>query len=277
MPYHVGGLRQVLLDVPMTLCATTGRCTASPASAETGRRGAGWWPARADRRDRPDQGDRGPAGRRADRVLRVLYPGGPAAGPARPALALAAAGAVVARPPALARPVGPAGTGQNYLAVAAVPAVEPLRAVLPARWCRRRSGSLVLALAVAGLWLLRRHNSWREGLLLCWASVPVAFFKIWPVKGYQYLLVGRAGAAVCWPPAPSLRVRMPRRPACGRPSPAGRAGVVAAAVVLSLRRAEPGSRSNPCRPRRSWRAPAACPPAGRRPLDRREPARRARG
>ena len=46
----------------------------------------------------------------------------------------------------------------------------------------------MLLAAVMGLWLLRREASWRERLLLCWIAVPVAFFQLWPVKGFQYLL-----------------------------------------------------------------------------------------
>ena len=43
-------------------------------------------------------------------------------------------------------------------------------------------GAAVIALAV-GLWLLRRSHSWREGLLLCWAITPVAFFEILAGQG----------------------------------------------------------------------------------------------
>ncbi|MFL6163328.1 MAG: ArnT family glycosyltransferase [Jatrophihabitantaceae bacterium] len=49
-------------------------------------------------------------------------------------------------------------------------------------------GWLVLAFGLGGLVWLRRENTWRERLLLCWALVPIAFFTVWPVKGYQYLL-----------------------------------------------------------------------------------------
>jgi hypothetical protein len=49
-------------------------------------------------------------------------------------------------------------------------------------------GWLVVIAAVVGLWTLRRERSWRETLLLCWIAVPVVFFQIWPVKGFQYLL-----------------------------------------------------------------------------------------
>lgn len=49
-------------------------------------------------------------------------------------------------------------------------------------------GWLVLALALIGLAWLRGENTWRERLLLCWIAVPIVFFTLWPVKGYQYLL-----------------------------------------------------------------------------------------
>jgi 4-amino-4-deoxy-L-arabinose transferase-like glycosyltransferase len=46
----------------------------------------------------------------------------------------------------------------------------------------------VVACAAAGLWLLRRDSSWRETLLCSWIAVPVVFFELFPVKGFQYLL-----------------------------------------------------------------------------------------
>jgi hypothetical protein len=49
-------------------------------------------------------------------------------------------------------------------------------------------GILVILAALAGLYFLRWENSWREKLLIGWILVPVVFFDIWPVKGYQYLL-----------------------------------------------------------------------------------------
>ncbi|MFI6360195.1 ArnT family glycosyltransferase [Streptomyces sp. NPDC050743] len=49
-------------------------------------------------------------------------------------------------------------------------------------------GPLLLVAVGAGLIWLRRENTWRERLLLSWIGVPVLFFTIWPVKGFQYLL-----------------------------------------------------------------------------------------
>jgi Dolichyl-phosphate-mannose-protein mannosyltransferase len=57
-------------------------------------------------------------------------------------------------------------------------------------------GPLVLLAAVMGLWLLRRQGSWRERLLVCWIAVPVVFFQLWPVKGFQYLLPAAPAVAV---------------------------------------------------------------------------------
>jgi hypothetical protein len=49
-------------------------------------------------------------------------------------------------------------------------------------------GILLIIAAVLGLYFLRRERSWREKLLLAWIIVPLVFFQIWPVKGFQYLL-----------------------------------------------------------------------------------------
>ncbi len=46
----------------------------------------------------------------------------------------------------------------------------------------------VIVVALVGLWLLRKQNSWREKLLVIWMLVPVVFFQVWPTKGFQYLL-----------------------------------------------------------------------------------------
>ncbi|HEX6678379.1 MAG TPA: glycosyltransferase family 39 protein [Actinomycetes bacterium] len=82
----------------------------------------------------------------------------------------------------------------------------------------------LLALAASvGAW------SWRETLLACWAAIPLLFFQVWPVKGFQYELPVAVVVAVlaarllvgAWP------ARAPRR--------AGAAGSVArglAVVVL---------------------------------------------
>jgi Dolichyl-phosphate-mannose-protein mannosyltransferase len=49
-------------------------------------------------------------------------------------------------------------------------------------------GIVLILIAIVGLVFLWRERTWREVLLLAWIIVPLAFFQIWPVKGYQYLL-----------------------------------------------------------------------------------------
>ncbi|GGL89790.1 ArnT family glycosyltransferase [Micromonospora yangpuensis] len=105
---------------------------------------------------------------------------------------------------------------------------------------------LVAAAVVALVWSARRWT-WRETLLLSWIAVPVLFFQLWPVKGFQYLLpvaipmVLLAGRALVAVPAPT-RLRRPgwlswpgwlRRSAGGGPVRGVRVALVAV-VVLSL-------------------------------------------
>jgi hypothetical protein len=56
----------------------------------------------------------------------------------------------------------------------------------------------VVLAAVAALVLTRYHRAWtwRETLLVCWILVPAAFFELWPVKGFQYLLPVAPAAAL---------------------------------------------------------------------------------
>jgi hypothetical protein len=90
-------------------------------------------------------------------------------------------------------------------------------------------GSAVLVTAAIGLIWLRGESGWRERLLLCWMAVPVVFFTLWPVKGYQYLL----------PIAPTLAVlaghTLSRLSVIGVPRlPRFAVPAVVAGVVLSL-------------------------------------------
>jgi Dolichyl-phosphate-mannose-protein mannosyltransferase len=117
-------------------------------------------------------------------------------------------------------------------------------------------GTSVLVAAVAGLIWLRQDNGWREHMVLCWIVVPVVFFTLWPVKGYQYLL----------PIAPALAVlagrtlarlgalRLPRFPR--RVGFAVAAGVVVTLVVPSLQAIDPA-------PSRTFLAGTGGVPGGR--------------
>lgn len=49
-------------------------------------------------------------------------------------------------------------------------------------------GPLVLAFALLGLAFAIRRGGWQDRLIVAWLVVPLAFYQVWPVKGYQYLL-----------------------------------------------------------------------------------------
>ncbi|MDI5937583.1 MULTISPECIES: glycosyltransferase family 39 protein [unclassified Micromonospora] len=97
-------------------------------------------------------------------------------------------------------------------------------------------GVLLLVAAAGGLWWARRRNGWRETLLLSWIAVPVVFFQLWPVKGFQYLLpvavpVVLLGArALVLLPVPT-RLRWPGRGGPARPVPARAGWLVRLAAV----------------------------------------------
>jgi 4-amino-4-deoxy-L-arabinose transferase-like glycosyltransferase len=49
-------------------------------------------------------------------------------------------------------------------------------------------GPIVLVVAILGIVAAIRIGGWQDRLLVAWLLVPIAFFEIWPVKGFQYLL-----------------------------------------------------------------------------------------
>lgn len=57
-------------------------------------------------------------------------------------------------------------------------------------------GVLLIMSAVAGLVSHWRKRTWRETLLVTWIVVPVVFFHLWSVKGFQYLLPAAPALAV---------------------------------------------------------------------------------
>jgi 4-amino-4-deoxy-L-arabinose transferase-like glycosyltransferase len=95
-------------------------------------------------------------------------------------------------------------------------------------------GPAVVLAAAAGLWLLRGQRSWRETLLLSWIAVPAAFFQLWPVKGYQYLLpLAPAVAVLAGRAVTQWQRALPLGPA-RRWSPGTRVAVPTVAIVLTL-------------------------------------------
>ncbi|MFI6821596.1 glycosyltransferase family 39 protein [Micromonospora sp. NPDC050187] len=103
-------------------------------------------------------------------------------------------------------------------------------------------GPLVLAAALGGLWWARRRRSWRETLLLSWIAVPVVFFQLWPVKGFQYLLpvavpvVLLAARALVTLPVPARLARRawPRRARPATPAEEPAAGVARLVPTVRL-------------------------------------------
>jgi hypothetical protein len=247
MPYHVVVSRQVLLDGTMTLCATAVLyCVVRYAESP----GSRWLLA---------AGGAMGATVLAKETSVVLLGGLYAFFALTPAVrmrvrhllpALSVMVAVAAASPLALALSGSSRTGGDYLLwqLFRRPNHELtfyLTAVPPA------VGPVLLVAAAAGYVALRRENTWRERLLLCWITVPVLFFTVWPVKGFQYLLpiapplavlAGRTLARL-----PSL-ARLPwaaRPPSPARPGdgawPGSRgwpvragAAVLALAVVASL-------------------------------------------
>lgn len=105
----------------------------------------------------------------------------------RAAIALAVAGVIALAFPLTLRLAGASRSGGNYLAWQLFRrANHPIDFYLTS--VPLVLGPLVLAMAVLGLVLDRRQLNWREGLLLSWCVVPIVFFTLMPIKGFQYLL-----------------------------------------------------------------------------------------
>jgi 4-amino-4-deoxy-L-arabinose transferase-like glycosyltransferase len=226
MPYHVVVSRQVLLDGLMTLCATAALyCVAR--YVENGR--LSWLLACASTMS---------AAILAKETSVVLLGGLYMFFALTPVarlrvrqlwLALLLIVAEVAIWPVMLRLGGHSRTGQSYLVWQLFRRPNHgtwfYFTVLPS-WI----GPAVLAAALAGLIWLRGEATWRERLLLSWMVVPVLFFTLWPVKGFQYLL----------PVAPVLAILAGRTLTRPLPLPgprrAGRLamGVLAAATAVSL-------------------------------------------
>ncbi|HZP50604.1 ArnT family glycosyltransferase [Actinocrinis sp.] len=192
MPYHVMVSRQVLLDGPMTTFAVVGLYCVVRAAESDPRR----WIAAAGAM----LGMAALAKETAVVLLVGVYAFGAmgAAGRLRlrhHALGLGVFVVVFATYPIALRLASASGTGQNFLLW------QLLRRANHPLWfyftdLPRVIGPAVLLIAAAGLVWLWPQRSWRERLLVTWVAVPLAFFTIWPVKGFQYLLPATPALAV---------------------------------------------------------------------------------
>jgi hypothetical protein len=209
MPYHVVVTRQVLLDGPMTFWATLTlvlfvRFLTAGSRAWLYAAGAGMGLTFLSKETSivlvgglyaflaltPELGAR----------LREL------------AVALALMALVVAPFPLSLMLAGRTGTGESYLTWQLFRRPNHDWLFYP-QTVPEVIGPLVLLAAGMGLWLLRREGSWRERLLLCWIAVPLAFFQLWPVKGFQYLLPAAPAIAVL--AGRALSARWASRPLLG--------------------------------------------------------------
>jgi 4-amino-4-deoxy-L-arabinose transferase-like glycosyltransferase len=57
-------------------------------------------------------------------------------------------------------------------------------------------GIPLLIAAIVALFVLGKRRRWPELLLACWIVVPVGFFQLWQVKGFQYLLPAAPAVAL---------------------------------------------------------------------------------
>ncbi len=144
--------------------------------------------------------------------------------------AVAVFAVVVAAYPLSLRLAGATGTGGAFLTYQLFRRSNHSLAFYPSVVPSAIGWGVVLAGLVA-LALTWRRLTWRETLLWTWVAVPVIFFELFPVKGYQYLLpmatpfaVAAASALLRWPAW--LRAR-------GRPVPLWSSAAVIAVVLLT--------------------------------------------
>jgi hypothetical protein len=231
MPYHVVVSRQVLLDVPMALFSTlTLYCLAR--YALTAR--PGWLVAAG-----AGLGLTFLSKETAIILVAAVYAFFVLAPevPVRRKPLLIAAGVmavIIAQFPVALLTAGRTTTGGNYLAWQLFRRANHDLFFYPTT-LPQVLGPLVIVAAALGLWLLRREHTWRETLLLSWIAVPLLFFELYPVKGFQYLLliappvtVLAARTVAQWPPDADFARRHPRL------GSAWFASIAVAVIVLSL-------------------------------------------
>lgn len=219
MPYHVVVTRQVLLDGPMTFFATL----TVVLLARFVLSGRAWWLYGAG----AAMGLTILSKETSIVLLGAIYAFLALTPDLRVrlrdlAVSLAVMALVIAPFPLSLMLAGRTGTGESYLTWQLFRRPNHDWLFYPAT-VPEAIGPLVLLAAVVGLWLLRHEASWRETLLVSWIAVPVAFFSLWPVKGFQYLL----------PIAPALAV-LAARALCQLPMPAGRGLRLLAVAIVAF-------------------------------------------
>src|SRR4051794_16504082 len=184
MPYHVVVTRQILLDGPMVLFATLSLYTLARFALT---QQPGWLYAFG-----ASMGLTGMSKETSLVLLGAVYAFLALTPQMRvaPRVLLKSIGALVAVLllfPLSLKLAGATETGGNYLAWQLFRRPNHGFTFYLAEVPKAIGFGVVIA-ALVGLVLLRKRSSWRETLLVAWIAVPVVFFQLWPVKGFQYLL-----------------------------------------------------------------------------------------
>ena len=124
--------------------------------------------------------------------------------------------------------------GRQLPGLAALPPAEPLVRSSTRRWCRSRSASASCSLRSSASWSCAAGacGPGARRCSLCWIIVPAAFFELWPVKGFQYLLPVAPAVALLAARLFTLELRPPRRLAAS-PRASASCRRVALGVLLS--------------------------------------------
>ncbi len=186
MPYHVVVTRQVLLDGPMVLCATLALFTMARYAAT---RRATWLYAAG-----ASMGLSFLAKETSIVMLGSIYAFLALSPEFRTRLqdlviSIICMALVISPFPLALRLAGGGGTGSagNYIVWQLFRRPNHTWDFYPTN-VPLAMGPLLILVALVGLWIFRKRYSWRERLLLAWIIIPVTFFQLWPVKGFQYLL-----------------------------------------------------------------------------------------
>jgi 4-amino-4-deoxy-L-arabinose transferase-like glycosyltransferase len=183
MPYHVIISRQILLDGPMTFFVTL----ALLAMALAGRYGRGQYLVAAGAAIGVAALCKEPAVVMVGALLAFVALTRSLWRPVRyPIIAAVVALGLTAAYPLLTSLSGGSAGGESYLSwqLTRPPNHDAgFYAVVVAG----SIGFIVIAVAVVGLLVFWRIG-WQGRLLLAWVAVPVAFFEVWPIQGFSYLM-----------------------------------------------------------------------------------------
>jgi 4-amino-4-deoxy-L-arabinose transferase-like glycosyltransferase len=183
MPYHVVISRQILLDGPMTFFVTL----ALLAMALAGRTGRGRYLVAAGAAIGIAALCKEPAAVMVGALLAFVALSRSLWHPLRyPIIAAVLALALTVVYPLLTALSGGSTGGQSYLAWQLTRPPNHDAGFYPVV-VAGSIGFVVIGAALAGLLIFWRIG-WQGRLLVAWVAVPVAFFEVWPIQGFSYLM-----------------------------------------------------------------------------------------